>query len=98
MALNPTGLYDLAETILACVCAELTATSELIEGQPGCPSRACVVPGAVAWDGCDGACDMGSCGQLSVSIARIYAATNFPEQRVTVVLPGCYTCPSEESP
>jgi hypothetical protein len=95
MALNPTGLYDLAQTILACVCAELDATAELIEGQSGCPARSCVVPGTVAWDGCDGACDVVSCGQLSVSIARTYASTNFPvEDRTVLGLRGCTPPPT----
>lgn len=96
MALNPTGLYDLAQMILACVCAELEATAGLIDGQPGCPSRSCVVPGTVAWDGCDGACDgSGSCGQLSVSIARTYPSTTFPvEDRTVQGLKGCTPPPT----
>jgi hypothetical protein len=97
MALNPTGLYDLAEVVLGCLCAELDATAARVEGQPGCPARSCVVPGPPAWDGCDGACDgLGApCGQLSVNIARIYPSSHFPAVDQTVMgLRGCTPPPT----
>jgi hypothetical protein len=91
VALTPTGIYDLAEVVLGCLCAELDATAARIEGQPGCPARACVVPGAPAWDDCGGACDgTGTCGQLTVNVARTYPSTNFPVMDQTVQgLRGC---------
>ncbi|WP_225846892.1 hypothetical protein [Streptomyces sp. HPF1205] len=86
MALNPTAIYDLAEVVLGSVCAELDAAAGVVPGQPGCPQRSCVVPGPPAWDGCDGACDgLGSCGQLTVNVARIYPSTNFPAVDQTVL-------------
>lgn len=91
MALNPTSIYNLAEVVLACLCAELNATAHVVDGQPGCPERACVVPGVAAWDDCDGSCQgLGNCGQLTVNVARIYPTSNFPAADNTVLgLRGC---------
>ncbi|MEC3995150.1 hypothetical protein VSR01_17070 [Actinacidiphila sp. DG2A-62] len=96
MAMNPTAIFDLAEVVLACLCAELEATAAVVEGQPGCPERSCVVPGTAAWDDCDGACEgLGKCGQLTVNVARIYPSTNFPAVDQTVLgLRGCTPPPT----
>jgi hypothetical protein len=77
MPLTPFAVHDLAEAVLGCVCAALQATGEQVEGQPGCPCRTCVVPGAVAWDWCDDPCggDTGGAGgQLSVNVVRLFPA------------------------
>lgn len=79
MALTPLAIHDLAETVLGCVCAQLDQTAATVEDYPGCPGRACVVPGTPAWDSCDDPCggaDVG--GQLTVHTARIYPSTEFP--------------------
>jgi len=81
MALKPTALDDLAQLVLACVCAALDETAAKVDGQPGCPDcRTCVVAGAPAWDDCDSPCDGGSGGQLTVNISRMYPTTNFPTE------------------
>ncbi|MDN3056845.1 hypothetical protein PH213_20285 [Streptomyces sp. SRF1] len=96
MPLTPHSVHDLAEAVLGCVCVALdTAAADGVEGALGCPCRACVIPGAVAWDGCDAieGCggDGGAPGQLTVSVARIYpAGQNFPaEDRTVQGVRGC---------
>lgn len=76
MALTYTGIHDLAETLLGCVCVALDQTADRIDGQPGCPCYACVVPGPPAWDHCDGeGAGNESPGQLTVHVGRIYPTT-----------------------
>ncbi|MDX2730996.1 hypothetical protein [Streptomyces sp. PA03-2a] len=93
MALSPLAIHDLTEAVLGCVCVALDRTAAEADGQPGCPScRACVVPGQPAWDSCDDPCGEESGGQLSVSVARIYASTDadFPaEARMVQGVRGC---------
>ncbi|MFF1468063.1 hypothetical protein [Streptomyces mirabilis] len=82
MALMLNAVQDVAEAVLGCVCAALQDAASQVEGQPGCPCRSCVVPGAVAWDGCDDPCNAtlegGAGGQLSVNVSRLYSSTEFP--------------------
>lgn len=96
MALSPAGIYDLAQVVLACVCADLDAVAAAVDGQPGCPSRSCVTPGPPAWDNCDGSCDgTDTCGQLSVHIARTYPSSTFPQEDRTVLgVRGCTPAPT----
>lgn len=92
MALTSLAVHDLTEDLLACVCAALNDAATKVEDQPGCPCRACVVPGQVAWDSCEDPCTGEAGGQLSVSVARIYASTfdGFPaEARVVHGVKGC---------
>jgi hypothetical protein len=79
VALTSLTLHDLAEAVLGCVCAQLEAVAATVPDQPGCPARACVVPGTPAWDTCDAPCDGdGAPGQLTVSVAQFYPSTAFP--------------------
>jgi len=82
MALTLEGVNELAEAVLACVCVTLDATAEEVPGQPGCPCRACVVPGTPAWDSCEDPCgeEGGTGGQLTVHVARIFPTTEFPSE------------------
>ncbi|WP_326694749.1 hypothetical protein [Streptomyces sp. NBC_01766] len=93
MALNSLAIRDLTEAVVGCVCAALARTAQEVEGQPGCPCRACVVPGQPAWDSCDDPCGQdGEGGQLTVSVARIYGSSDaeFPsESRVVQGVRGC---------
>jgi hypothetical protein len=59
--------YDVAERLRSCAMERLALTVS------GPPERSCVVPGQIAWDGCD-------CGQLAVSIVRTFPSANFPTQ------------------
>jgi hypothetical protein len=97
MPLTPYAVHDLAEAVLGCVCAALDARAEEVEGQPGCPCHACVVPGVVAWDGCgaEDCGDGGEPGQLTVSVARLYpAGQEFPREDTTVQgVRGCMAAP-----
>ncbi|OEJ56842.1 hypothetical protein BGM19_01110 [Streptomyces agglomeratus] len=98
MALTPLAIHDLTEAVLGCVCVALDRTAVDVPDQPGCPScRACVVPGQPAWDTCDDPCSgEESGGQLTVSVARIYASTDadFPaEARVVQGVRGCMPPP-----
>ncbi|MFJ5814957.1 hypothetical protein [Streptomyces sp. NPDC093108] len=79
MALTAFAIHDIAETVLGCVCAALEDAAATVEDQPGCPCRACVVPGPPAWDGCNDPCSTdGAGGQLTVHVARTYATAAFP--------------------
>lgn len=80
MALRPLALHELTESVLACVCAALEATAAEVKGQPGCPCRACVVPGAAAWDSCEDPCTGEAGGQLTVNVVRLWPTSNFPEE------------------
>ncbi|MFH8577114.1 hypothetical protein [Streptomyces zaomyceticus] len=86
MALNPLAVHEMAETVLGCVCAALEETAAAVEDQPGCPCRACVVPGPPAWDGCNDPCaeGAGAGGQLTVHVARTFATSSFPVDDRTV--------------
>ena len=85
MALNPLAIHEIAENVLGCVCAALVDTAALVDGQPGCPCRACVVPGPPAWDGCTDPCSTDSAGgQLTVHVGRIFATSSFPTDDRTV--------------
>ncbi|MGW2100357.1 hypothetical protein ACWCPX_22165 [Streptomyces olivaceoviridis] len=87
MALSPLAIDELAETVLACVCAALDEVATEVEGHPGCPDcRRCVVPGLPAWDGCEDPCTGSTGGQLSVNVTRVFPSTiqSFPSQDQTV--------------
>jgi hypothetical protein len=90
MALQALAVHDLAQAILGCVCAALDETAADIDGYPGCPCRACVVPGLPAWDSCADPCTGETGGQLTVSVSRMYPSSNFPAQDAEVQgLRGC---------
>lgn len=93
MALTSLAIRDLTEAVLGCVCAALARAAQEVDGQPGCPCRACVVPGQPAWDSCDDPCGQDPVGgQLSVSVARIYGSSDseFPaEGRVVQGVRNC---------
>lgn len=57
--------FDIASILVSGIAAALAGTVG------GSPNRACVVPGAIAWDQCD-------CGQLAVSTSRWFYSENFP--------------------
>lgn len=59
--------YDVASILVSGISDALAGT---MEGQP---NRACVVPGAIAWDQCD-------CGQLAISASRWFYSENFPTE------------------
>lgn len=95
MAMTPTAVFDIAETVLACVCAALDETAAEVEGQPGCPCRACVIPGAPAWDSCDSACSGEPGGQLTVNFSLLYPSSAFPQaDREVRGLRGCAPPPT----
>lgn len=94
MALQPLAVHEVAEAILGCVCAALDETAAQVEDYPGCPCRACVVPGLAAWDSCADPCTGETGGQLTVNVARIYASSNFPSQDAQVQgVRGCTPAP-----
>ena len=92
MALKTTGIVEITEAVLGCVCVALDQVHEAVPEQPGCPDcRACVVPGEVAWDDCSNPCTgQGSGGQLAVSVGRTYLSSNFPADDRTLL--GAKTC------
>jgi hypothetical protein len=68
MLSGPDAFHTIAGELLQAALAELTPP----------PARACVVPGAIAWDDC-------SCegGQLAVSVGRHYRTASFPTETTT---------------
>lgn len=69
-------LYTFAPIVTGigeCVRAELATTTA------GAPARACLmVPGQIAWD----SCGPDDCGQLTLSITRIFYSQTFPAESV----------------
>jgi hypothetical protein len=57
--------FDVASALVSGI------SDALVGSLGGVPNRACVVPGAIAWDECD-------CGQLAVSASRWFLSENFP--------------------
>lgn len=79
--MNPTGLFDLAQTVADCVCAQMDTLAETVDGYPGCP--ACLVhvsAGEPEISCCDGTCDG---GLLTVHTENVYPSDAFPEQTGT---------------
>jgi len=63
---TPLAFFTVITGVGECVRAELAATAA------GAPDRVCLsVPGAIAWDACD-------CGQLALTVNRIYGSQTFP--------------------
>lgn len=63
---GPTAAYQVATHVLEDV------TAALANGSTSPPTRAGIVPGTIAWDNCE------TCGQLAVSMSRIYLSDDFP--------------------
>ncbi|MEU2743649.1 hypothetical protein ABZ656_52505 [Streptomyces sp. NPDC007095] len=86
MALSPLAIDDIAQQLLACVCAVLTETAVKVDGQPGCPCVACVVPGKPAWDNCTSDCSGAQTpGQLTVNLDRLFPTSAFPAETKDVL-------------
>ena len=90
MAMSILAVDAAASSLLQCVCTGLSQLPTEVPGLAGCPCRSCVVPGAVAADGCDAGCGALAPGeypgQLTVSVARIYSTDrqSFPREAQTV--------------
>ena len=90
MALSLLAVHQAAQNLLECVCAGLSRLPTDVPGLAGCPCRSCVVPGAVAADGCDTDCATPPTGeypgQLSVSVIRLYSSdrATFPREAQTI--------------
>lgn len=85
MAVRLLAVHELAEAVLGCVCAALEDAAGTVDGHPGCPCRACVVPGPPAWDGCNDPCSGDKVGgQLTVHVARTFATSAFPAEERAV--------------
>lgn len=81
MLTGVTAFYDICVMILDAVKAKLTELNLDI------PGRACVVPGAIAWDDCE--CDG---GQLAVAVVRQFFSESIPNEQGEIV--GVGGCPS----
>lgn len=90
MAMSITAIDTAAQDLLACVCTSLSGLPAEVPGLAGCPCRSCVVPGAVAADGCDEGCATlppGEYpGQLTVSVVGVFSSdrNGFPRPSTTV--------------
>lgn len=81
-----TILAEVTQHVLTCVCASLYEASQAVEGQPGCPCRACTAPGAVsqiAWECPDKCTGEGDGGSLTVVTNRLYISSAFPNQSLS---------------
>lgn len=89
-AMSITAIDTAAQDLLQCICQALSGLPAEVPGLDGCPCRSCVVPGAVAADGCDEGCAAlppGQYpGQLTVSVVRLFTSdrTSFPREVTTV--------------
>lgn len=63
---GPEAMYDIASLLLGAVKDDLTTLGVTL-------NRVCVVPGQIAWDECE-------CGQLVVSLYRMWWSNDFPEE------------------
>lgn len=66
MLRGPRAFYDVSSIVVTGV------DDELQQSPAGRPDRACVVPGEIAWDGCD-------CGALYVSVRAWTVTDSFPD-------------------
>lgn len=66
MLQGPRAFYDVSSILVTGI------NEALLESPAGQPERACVVPGDIAWDGCD-------CGQLAISPQFWSVTDTFPE-------------------
>jgi hypothetical protein len=76
--LQPTGLFDISQTVLDCVCAQMDLLAETVDDYPGCPS--CLVhvsAGEPAIDCCDGTCEG---GMLTVHVEDTFPSDAFPRR------------------
>jgi hypothetical protein len=82
MAATGTAILEAQQHVLTCMCSALTQTAIDIEGQPGCPCRSGMVPGAQPLICCPDNCGSSDQegGQLTVHIGRSYRSSNFPLQ------------------
>lgn len=76
MITGPGGFHQIATAVMEAVRDDLAATPS------GPLERACVVPGAIAWDECE-------CGMLAVAAARWFLSNAFPEESAGATMPGC---------
>lgn len=85
MAVTYLSIHEAAEDLLQCVCDALTRAAAAVPGHPGCPCRACVVPGEAALDSCDDPCGQGAAGggQLTVGTVRAYPVVRGSELTTT---------------
>ena len=75
MLSGPTAFYTALTRVRdACVTSLRTTTTV--------PARVGIVPGAIAWDGCD------QCGQLALAAARPYLSEQFPIEMVLTSIVG----------
>jgi hypothetical protein len=78
--LNPTAIYDVAATVLDCVCDAMNAQT----GEAGvpdgyaCPCFAYISAGEPAIDCCSAECAEGSDGMLTVHVEDVFPSDNFP--------------------
>lgn len=72
--MNPTAIYDLASTVLECVCDQMDALTETLAEDDvayACPCLKFVSPGPPPLDHCCAECD-GSGGMLAVHVEQVY--------------------------
>lgn len=67
MLTGPFAFYSVMTDLLE------TLRVRLADTVAGVPERLCVVPGEIAWDGCE-------CGQLAISLSRVYLSESFPAE------------------
>jgi hypothetical protein len=72
------SFYQVGKELLDSVRNELQTIGAAI------PGRACVVPGAIAWEDCE--CDG---GQLAITVLRTYLSDNFPSEQETIPSGKC---------
>lgn len=76
---EPSAFFDLAETVLDCICSTMETLHADDPTYPGCPCYAFVSVGAPALDSCCGNCSEGdSHGLLAVTLNNVLESNSFP--------------------
>ncbi len=71
-----TAFFDVAQSALDCICAQMDDIAVDDETYPGCPCWSYVSAGEPSIDCCDTKCDGG--GMLTVHVEDVFPSDNFP--------------------
>lgn len=75
---TPTAFFDVAQSALDCVCAQMDLLAGTEDGYPGCSCLAYVSAGEPSIDCCVEGGECSDNGMLTVHIEEVYPSDNFP--------------------
>lgn len=77
---TPTAFFDVAQSALDCVCAQMDLLSGTEVGYAGCPCYVFVSAGEPAIDCCSTGCTGPDAGMLTVHVEEAFPSDNFPSR------------------